>query len=91
MELIDEPPQWLEASFGDTEFKVWHILFLGFGAVTGFIIMICCCFRFRIPRTKQEIEADFQRRKIAKKFRQKLSNIQNSEMDDMDLKKGNWI
>lgn len=49
--------------------------------------MICCCFRFRIPRTKQEIEADFQRRKIARKFRQKLAKIQNSEMDDMDLKK----
>lgn len=52
-------------------------------------IMLCCCFRFRIPRTKQEIEADFQRRKIAKKFRDRLANIRNSEMDEMDLQKGN--
>lgn len=50
--------------------------------------MLCCCFRFRIPRTKQEIEADFQRRKIAKKFRQRLAGIKNSEMDDMNLQKG---
>lgn len=52
--------------------------------------MLCCCFRFRIPRTKQEIEADFQRRKIARKFRDRLANIKNSEMDDMDLQKGTW-
>lgn len=50
--------------------------------------MLCCCFRFRIPRTKQEIEADFQRRKIAKKFRERLAGIKNSEMDDMNLQKG---
>lgn len=50
--------------------------------------MLCCCFRFRIPRTKQEIEADYQRRKIAKKFRQRLEGIKNSEMDDMNLQKG---
>lgn len=51
--------------------------------------MLCCCFRFRIPRTKQDIEADYQRRKIAKKFRQRLEGIKNSEMDDMNLQKGN--
>lgn len=50
--------------------------------------MLCCCFRFRIPRTKQEIEADFQRRKIARKFRERLACIKNSEMDDMNLQKG---
>lgn len=55
------------------------------------VIMLCCCFRFRIPRTKQDIEADYQRRIIAKKFRERLANIKNSEMDDMDLQKGNPI
>lgn len=50
--------------------------------------MLCCCFRFRIPRTKQEIEADYQRRVIAKNFRKRLANIKNSEMDDMNLQKG---
>lgn len=55
------------------------------------VIMLCCCFRFRIPRTKQDIEADYQRRKIAKKFRERLANIKNCEMDDMDLQKGEYI
>lgn len=50
--------------------------------------MLCCCFRFRIPRTKQEIEADYQRRVIARKFRDHLSNIKNCEMDSMNLQKG---
>lgn len=53
------------------------------------VIMVCCCIRFRIPRTKQEIEADYQRKQITKKFREKLQQIKNSEMDDMDLQKGN--
>lgn len=52
------------------------------------VIMLCCCFRFRIPRTKQEIEADYQRRIIAKKFRERLAQINNCEMDDMNLQKG---
>ncbi|CAH0400991.1 unnamed protein product [Chilo suppressalis] len=48
--------------------------------------MICCCFRYRIPRTKQQIEADYQRRKITSKFRQQLETIQDSRMDAMSLK-----
>jgi len=55
------------------------------------VIMVCCCIRFRIPRTKQEIEADYQRKQITKKFREKLQQIKNSEMDDMDLQKGEQI
>lgn len=53
--------------------------------------MLCCCFRFRIPRTKQEIEADYQRRVIAKSFRERLRNIKNSEMDNMNLQLGEWL
>lgn len=43
--------------------------------------------RFRIPRTKQEIEADFIRKKITKKFEKQLRMIHNSDMDEMDLKR----
>lgn len=50
--------------------------------------MVCCCIRFRIPRTKQEIEADYQRKQITKKFHEKLQQIKNSDMDNMDLQKG---
>ena len=49
------------------------------------VVMLCCCVRFRIPRTKQEIEADHNRRKLAKKFREKLEQIQNTDIENMDL------
>lgn len=55
------------------------------------VIVLCCCFRFRIPRTKQDIEADYQRRRIARKFRERLACIHNSDMDDMDLHKGYYF
>lgn len=50
--------------------------------------MVCCCFRFRIPRTKQQIEADYKRRRITRKFRQQLETIQDSKMDTVSLKEG---
>lgn len=53
------------------------------------VVLMCCCVRFRIPRTKQEIEADFVRRKIATKFCKQLRLLSDTEMDDMDLLKGN--
>ena len=52
------------------------------------VIFLCCCIRFRIPRTKQEIEADYVRKKLTRKFKKQLHVIQNSEMDNMDLKRG---
>lgn len=40
-------------------------------------------------RTKQEIEADYQRRKIVRKFKKKIQKFEDAEMDaEMDLKKG---
>lgn len=54
------------------------------------VVMVCCCFRFRIPRTKQQIEADYQRRKITTKFREKLKTIQDSKMDTMSLRDGEY-
>ncbi|VVC87260.1 unnamed protein product [Leptidea sinapis] len=58
-----EEPEWLEKLvFG--EVRVWQIMFLCLAGITTLIVMVCCCFRFRIPRTKQQIEADYKRRKI---------------------------
>ena len=51
------------------------------------VILLCCCLRIRIPRTKQEIEADFKRKQIAKRFRHELKRIRNSELDVMDLRR----
>ncbi|XP_068140994.1 transmembrane inner ear expressed protein isoform X2 [Drosophila tropicalis] len=77
---------WLER-IAVGSFRYWHIIASILGICLGIMIMVCCCIRFRIPRTKQEIEADYQRKQITKKFREKLQLIKNSEMDDMDLQK----
>jgi len=45
--------------------------------------------RIRVPRTKQEIEADYKRKKIATKFRKRLKIIRNQDMEGIDLQKGN--
>lgn len=67
------------------------LLFILFAHFFHSVVMLCCCFRFRLPRTKQEIEADYQRRIIAKNFRDRLANIKNCEMDEMNLQKGELI
>ncbi|XP_063238341.1 uncharacterized protein LOC134539920 [Bacillus rossius redtenbacheri] len=68
-------------------FRTWHIMFLSFASLLALVVLLCCCLRFRIPRTKQEIEADYVRKKIARRFQKQLQSIANSDMDDMDLKK----
>ncbi|XP_053958764.1 transmembrane inner ear expressed protein isoform X2 [Anastrepha ludens] len=82
----DSETAWLETvTIGG--FRAWHIIAICLGISLSILIMVCCCIRFRIPRTKQEIEADYQRKQITKKFREKLQQIKNSEMDEMDLQK----
>lgn len=56
--------------------------------ITITVIILCCCVRIRIPRTKQEIEADFRRKQLSKRFKQELKRIRNSELDVMDLRRG---
>ncbi|KAH8412749.1 hypothetical protein KR009_005301 [Drosophila setifemur] len=87
-DIFDINPEevWLERE-AIAGFRVWHIIASVVGILLCLMIMVCCCIRFRIPRTKQEIEADYLRKQITKKFREKLQQIKNSEMDDMDLQK----
>ncbi|XP_059048717.1 uncharacterized protein LOC131843948 [Achroia grisella] len=80
-----EEPEWLEKRVLG-ELRLWQMMFLCLAGVTSITVMVCCCFRFRIPRTKQQIEADYQRRKITSKFRQQLETIQDAKMDAMSLK-----
>ncbi|XP_022822829.1 uncharacterized protein LOC111353863 [Spodoptera litura] len=87
MDIINnsEEPEWLERNVvGDL--RLWQIMFLCLASVASLIVIVCCCFRYRIPRTKQQIEADYQRRKITNKFRAKLETIQDAKMDAMSLK-----
>ncbi|XP_008484388.1 uncharacterized protein LOC103521057, partial [Diaphorina citri] len=58
-----------------------------FAVISLIVILLCCCVRFRIPRTKQEIEADYVRKQITRHFQKYLKTLQDSEMDEMDLQK----
>ncbi|XP_060881070.1 uncharacterized protein LOC132952700 [Metopolophium dirhodum] len=78
--------EWLELQLYNG-YRVWHIIFFIMTVFFTLVVFMCCCVRFRIPRTKQEIEADFVRRKIATKFCKQLRLLSDTEMDNMDLLK----
>ncbi|KAJ8672839.1 hypothetical protein QAD02_004099 [Eretmocerus hayati] len=78
-------PEWLDIKiFG---VPTWQLIGVFISVILAITIMICCCVRFRIPRTKQEIEADYIRKKLTRNFRKELSKLSDKEMDEMDLKK----
>ncbi|XP_043277719.1 uncharacterized protein [Venturia canescens] len=68
-------------------FRVWQLAGIVLSVILAIIIALCCCIRFRIPRTKQDIEADYIRKRITKNFRKELDKINNAEMDEMDLRR----
>ncbi|XP_014244843.1 uncharacterized protein LOC106664012 [Cimex lectularius] len=78
--------EWLEET-SLWNLRLWHVILIFFSGFLSIVICLCCCIRFRIPRTKQEIEADYIRKKITRKFKKRLTMIHNTEMDEMDLKK----
>ncbi|CAH1707145.1 unnamed protein product [Chironomus riparius] len=87
-DFLRENTQWLEKEVGNLGLRLWHVLGIVFFSILAIVVLLCCCFRFRIPRTKQEIEADHNRRKIVKKFRKRIQKFENTEMDaEMDLRK----
>lgn len=69
-------------------FRIWQLAGIILSVLLSIVIGLCCCIRFRVPRTKQEIEADYIRKRITRSFRRELSKISNTEMDEMDLRKG---
>lgn len=84
----ENPVQWLENE-AISGFRIWQLAGIVLSILLSIVVGLCCCIRFRVPRTKQEIEADYIRKKITKSFRNELSKISNTEMDEMDLQKGN--
>ncbi|XP_028982590.1 transmembrane inner ear expressed protein [Diachasma alloeum] len=81
-----EVEKWLEdEALGG--FRVWQLAAVVISIFLTLVIGLCCCIRFRVPRTKQNIEADYVRKKLTKNFRRELSKISNGEMDEMDLRK----
>jgi len=84
---VEEMVPWPEKEI--LGFRIWQLAGIALSVLLSIVIGLCCCIRFRVPRTKQEIEADYIRKKITKSFRNELSKISNTEMDEMDLQKGN--
>jgi hypothetical protein len=89
-EKCDGPVLPFEADTGFLEleviagFRVWQLAFMGSLCILALIIVLCCIFRCRIPRTKQEIEADCARKKVTKQFSSHLVKI---PVDRMELEK----
>ncbi|KAK0089715.1 hypothetical protein PV325_005862 [Microctonus aethiopoides] len=81
-----EVEEWLE---NETlaGFRVWQLAGIILSIILAITVAFCCCIRFRIPRTKQNIEADHIRKIITQSFRKELAKISNTDMDEMDLRK----
>ncbi|XP_043545328.1 transmembrane inner ear expressed protein isoform X2 [Chiloscyllium plagiosum] len=45
------------------------------GTATMAVIVLCCIFKCRIPRTKKEIEARYAQRQAAKRYANTLDNV----------------
>ncbi|XP_060522674.1 uncharacterized protein LOC132699796 [Cylas formicarius] len=83
-----ENEPWIERpAIEGSKFRIWHLMFFSFCAFSFLVVVICCCVRIRIPRTKQEIEADYQRKKVANKFKKRLKHINDQVMESIDLKR----
>lgn len=65
-------------------FKVWHIIFIIIAFLITLVVIYCCFHRCRIPRTKQEIEADSWRSSLTKKFRNYLQELPTESINFLE-------
>ncbi|KAF8796732.1 hypothetical protein HNY73_001077 [Argiope bruennichi] len=73
-------PDWLETEVV-AGFRVWQILFLVCAGLGTLVVVVCCMTRWRIPHTRQEIEANHRRNQITQLFRCHLDRIPVDEVD----------
>ncbi|GFQ87200.1 uncharacterized protein TNCT_707411 [Trichonephila clavata] len=73
-------PDWLETEV-IAGFRVWQILFLVCAGMGTLVIVACCVTRWRIPHTRQEIEANHRRNQITQLFRCHLDRLTVDEVD----------
>uniref|UniRef100_UPI00398E83AD transmembrane inner ear expressed protein n=1 Tax=Pristiophorus japonicus TaxID=55135 RepID=UPI00398E83AD len=55
--------------------RLWQVIGVFSIFVLSVIIVLCCIFKCRIPRTKKEIEARYAQRQAAKKYANTLDNV----------------
>ncbi|XP_076329656.1 uncharacterized protein LOC143235408 [Tachypleus tridentatus] len=72
-------PDWLETDVV-AGFRIWQLLFLSIGGLIILVILLCCAIKIRIPRTKQEIEIDYQRKMLTRSFREHLDRLALDEV-----------
>ncbi|XP_072103089.1 transmembrane inner ear expressed protein [Mobula birostris] len=55
--------------------RLWQVVGVFSIFILAVIIVLCCIFKCRIPRTKKEIEARYAQRQAAKKYANTLDNV----------------
>ncbi|KAG8196972.1 hypothetical protein JTE90_009027 [Oedothorax gibbosus] len=80
VEKAEAKGDWLEKEV-IAGFRIWQILFLVVAGLATLVIVCCCMTRCRIPRTRQEIEANHRRNQITQLFRQHLDDMVVDEVD----------
>ncbi|GCC31073.1 hypothetical protein chiPu_0009528 [Chiloscyllium punctatum] len=55
--------------------RLWQVIGVFSIFVLAVIIVLCCIFKCRIPRTKKEIEARYAQRQAAKRYANTLDNV----------------
>lgn len=77
---MEDTADWLEQDV-IAGFRVWQLMFLSLGGLIVVVVVMCCFMKCRIPRTKQEIEADFHRKKLTQVFRKHLNKVPVEEVE----------
>ncbi|KAL1427978.1 hypothetical protein MTO96_000318 [Rhipicephalus appendiculatus] len=77
---VEDTADWLEQDV-IAGFRVWQLMFLSLGGLIVVVVVMCCFMKCRIPRTKQEIEADFHRKKLTQVFRKHLNKVPVEEVE----------
>ncbi|XP_077552849.1 uncharacterized protein LOC144167466 [Haemaphysalis longicornis] len=77
---VENTADWLEQDV-IAGFRVWQLMFLSIGGLIVVVVVMCCFMKCRIPRTKQEIEADFHRKKLTQVFRKHLNKVPVEEVE----------
>ncbi|GFY64947.1 uncharacterized protein TNIN_244621 [Trichonephila inaurata madagascariensis] len=82
---VEQTPTHPESDWLESEviagFRVWQILFLVCAGMSTLVIVACCVTRWRIPHTRQEIEANHRRNQITQLFRCHLDRLTVDEVD----------
>ncbi|XP_065285994.1 uncharacterized protein [Dermacentor albipictus] len=77
---VEDTADWLEQDV-IAGFRVWQLMFLSLAGLIVVMVVMCCFMKCRIPRTKQEIEADFHRKKLTQVFRKHLNKVPVEEVE----------